>query len=282
MPDPITVSAIASVAGTLSNSIAIATFIKAIKNTPTDVKTCFALTRRVSTDLEHLLSLRSQHVKYLDRNPFAANRLEGIISDAREAIRDISIVLEGCRKEIYEGECIPVKKRIGWVLGDGAAFERRRGNLQQVHGVVVAEMGWLRGMGSGREEEGKGDGRVDMEFENLELLCGGRRREGRQISCSREERKVEKVEAEVSDFGGDVDAEELDFGGDVEVESPVVKKKIVRKPVAISSGSFKKVIEHEDIEDEDPEVAFYKDLRRQEEERHKRIAEKKRLRLRNI
>ncbi|KAJ8071468.1 hypothetical protein OCU04_001788 [Sclerotinia nivalis] len=261
MPDPFTVTAIASVAGTLSNSIAIANFIKDIKNTPTDVKTCFALTHRVSTDLDHLLLLKSQHSKYISQNPFASKRLDGIISDARESILDICRLLEGCRKEVYEGGHIPVKKRINWVLGDGAAFERRRGNLQQQHVAVLAEIGWLRSLQVGREVERM----EEMEFENVELLSKGRR-ERSGVSVSRAGKRFDKI-----------GVEELDIGGDVEVGSPVVKNKIVRKPVAVSSESHEEVIEYEDIEDEDPEVAFFKDLRRQEEERERRIAGRRKL-----
>lgn len=175
---------------------------------------------------------------------------------------DICRLLEGCRKEVYKGEVIPVKKRIGWVLGDGAAFERRRGNLQQQHVAVLAEIGWLRGLQVGRDVER----RVEMEFENVELLSAGRRRE-----------KNGRIEESARKYVEKVQVEELDVGGDVEVESPIMKEKIVRKPVAISRESPRKAERNEDVEDEDAELAFYKDLRRQEEERQKRIAGRRKL-----
>lgn len=59
------------------------------------------------------------------------------------------------------------------MLGDSAAFERTRGNLQQHHNAVLAEISWLRGMRVEREAEM----RVDIEVENVELL-GGRQKMG--------------------------------------------------------------------------------------------------------
>ncbi|KAF7886966.1 uncharacterized protein EAF02_003613 [Botrytis sinoallii] len=270
MPDPITVSTIASVAGALSHSISIAAFVKDIKNTPADVKTCFSLTERVSTDLEHLILLRSQHSKYLSRSPFASKRLDGIINDVRESILDICRLLEGCRKEVYEGEHIPVKKRLQWVLGDGSAFERRRGNLQQQHIALLAEIGWLRGL-----EVGKGTG--NLEFENVELLSAGRR-ERKSSSVSQTGNRYEGIDLRQPSKGVEVEVEELDFGGDIEPDSPVAKENIARKPVAIPSESRQEFSKYEESDDEDPELAFYRDLRRQEEERHKRMAGRKKLR----
>ncbi|ATZ51620.1 hypothetical protein BCIN_07g02250 [Botrytis cinerea B05.10] len=270
MPDPITVSAAASVASALSNSIAIASFVKDIKNTPADVKTCFSLTERVSTDLDHLILLRAQHHKYLSRSPFASKRLDGIVNDVRESILDICRLLEGCRKEVYEGGHIPVKKRLQWVLGDGAAFERRRGNLQQQHTALLAEIGWLRGL-----EVGKGT--ENLEFENVDLLSAGRR-ERKSSTVSRTGKQYEDIEVRQPNKGVEVDVEELDFGGDVEPDSPVTKEKIVRKPVAMPIESRQEVSKYEESDDEDPELAFYRDLRRQEEERRKRMAGRKKLR----
>ncbi|KAF7956625.1 hypothetical protein EAE96_003959 [Botrytis aclada] len=272
MPDPITVGAVASVAGTLSRSITLAIFVKDIKNAPADVQTCFSLTQRVSTDLEHLKTLRSRHSKYLSRNIFDSKRLDGIIIDVEKSIRDICSILEGCRKEVYGGEHIPVKKRLQWVLGDSAAFERRRGNLQQQHIALLSEITWLRGLGVGEETE-------NLEFENVELLSAGRR-ERKSNSVSQTGNRYEGTELKQSNKSVDVkvDVEELDFGGDIEPDSPVAREHIARKPVAISSDSRQEVSRYEESDDEDPELAFYRDLRRQEEERRRRMAGRKHLR----
>ncbi|APA05635.1 predicted protein [Sclerotinia sclerotiorum 1980 UF-70] len=107
---------------------------------------------------------------------------------------------------------------------------------------------------------------VEMEFENVELLRKGRRKERSEVSISKAGKHFDK-------FG----VEELDIGGGLEVESPVVKNKIVRKPVDISTESPKEIGEHKGLEDEDAEVAFYKYSTRQEEERQKRITGKRKL-----
>ncbi|TEY74750.1 hypothetical protein BOTCAL_0070g00170 [Botryotinia calthae] len=270
MPEPITISAAASVASALSSSIAITSFVKSIKNTPADVKTCFSLTERVHTDLEHLILLRSQRHKYLSRNPFDSKRLDGIIKDVGESIFDICKLLEGCRKEVYEGEHIPVKKKMQWVLGDGAAFERRRGNLQQQHIALLAEIAWLRGLDVGKGTE-------NLEFENVDLLSAGRR-ERKSSTVSRTGKQYEDIEVRQPSKAVEVEVEELDFGGDVDPDSPVAKEKTIRKPVAMPIESRQEVSKYEESDDEDPELAFYRDLRRQEEERRKRMAGRKKLR----
>ncbi|KAF5874552.1 uncharacterized protein Bfra_004563 [Botrytis fragariae] len=250
MPDPITVGAVASVAGALTRSIALAIFVKDIKNAPADVKTCFSLTERVSTDLDHLIVLRSLHSKYLSRRPFASKRLDGIIKDAGQSITDICGLLEGCRKEVYPDKHIPIKNKLQWVLGDGAAFERRRGNLQQQHIALLAEIGWLRGLEVGEETE-------NLEFENVDLLSAGRR-ERKSSSVSQTRNRYEGIDLKRPSKSVEVkvEVEELDFGGDIEPDSPVTKEYVARNPETISSEGRREVSRHEESDDEDPELAF--------------------------
>src|SRR5450432_2570600 len=137
MPEPATTTAIVStVASTINSSLNIARFISDIKNTPTDVKTCFDLTRRIEEDLSTLINLRSRHEKYLLTVPDTLKRIDRIIHCTREGILDVCRLLEGCREEVYEGHMIPLSRKMKWVLGDSVAFSRRTTNLQQQHAAV--------------------------------------------------------------------------------------------------------------------------------------------------
>ena len=168
MPEPISIATtiLSGVGSTAATTLKLANFFKDIKNTPTDIKTCFDLTNRVRLDLQHLISLRGKHVKYLATVPDIATHVDSIIHSTSESVEDASKLLEACRKEIYEENIIPYNRKVQWVLGDSAAFARRTSNLQQQHVATILEITHLR--------------QVDMlkpleiiattTFENLELL----------------------------------------------------------------------------------------------------------------
>ncbi|KAM3065653.1 hypothetical protein ACMFMG_011360 [Clarireedia jacksonii] len=285
MADP--TSLISGVAGTLSSSISIVSFINDVKNAPGDVETCFALIQRVSTDLEHLILLRNQNHKFLREDPTSTTRIGGIISSARNSILDICQVLEGCRKEIYQDQRIPLRQKMHWVLGDSAAFTRRSLNLQQQHAAINTEITFLRQVQVLKPLERT----VTMTFENIHLLSM-RERRGKE-----KDRGVASA-AGVSDGTFSPVAERI-----VETignEGCKEKKKVValaptlsqhhsvpRKP--LQTQNQKPIVEgNEDSagvedpgnineSDDDLEAEFYRDLRRQEEERHKRLAARKAL-----
>jgi hypothetical protein len=167
MPEPATTTAIVStVASTINSSLNIARFISDIKNTPTDVKTCFDLTRRIEEDLSTLINLRPRHEKYLLTVPETLKRIDRIIHGTKEGILDVCRLLEGCREEVYEGHTIPLSRKMKWVLGDSVAFSRRTTNLQQQHAAVNVEILSLRQMDMLKPLE-----RIaTTTFENLELL----------------------------------------------------------------------------------------------------------------
>jgi hypothetical protein len=172
MPDPTGI--VPPVAAAITASLTIATFIKDIKNTPADVKACFDLTSRVDEDLQYLISLRKTHEKYLSTVSDTANRQDRMIHATGKSILDICRLLEGCRKELYEGNTIPLSSRMKWVLGDSGAFLRRTSNLQQQHAAINAEIAYLRQLDMLKPLEMI----ATTTFENLELLSMGRKKRG--------------------------------------------------------------------------------------------------------
>ncbi|KAF8852563.1 hypothetical protein BDZ45DRAFT_730080 [Acephala macrosclerotiorum] len=191
-------SVFSNVASTIVSSLHLATFVKDLKNTPLDVKTCIALTTLISTDLQYLIKLRSlpSNITYLSQNPDLAARIDNIIISTQEAILDVCRLLEGCRQDVYEGGNVPLKERMRWVLGDSMAFKRREGNLQGVHRAALSEVGFLRM----RESAGETVSKVIecVSFENLELLeMKHRRREKTTTKAEVVEVKVEEEEKTV-------------------------------------------------------------------------------------
>ncbi|PQE10368.1 hypothetical protein CJF32_00000913 [Rutstroemia sp. NJR-2017a WRK4] len=311
MGDP--ASMIGGVAGTISSSISLISFINNIKNTPTDVKTCFALTHRVNTDLEHLILLRNQHHKYLREDPTSASRIDGIVSSAKISILDICQVLEGCRKEIYEDGSIPLRRKMSWVLGDSAAFTRRSLNLQQQHAAINTEIMFLRQLSVLKPLERT----VTTTFENVHLLSmreRRRRERGGSVAgsggsgalsptaesfvsidtnsvvenCKDNERIVEVVPPLPQLQEGDGPRVQ-EFSSRAKspsyaqmMKSNAIKRKALRnlseRPVEEeenrSAVEERERVDEEENED-DLEAEYYRDLRRQEEERRKRLAAKK-------
>lgn len=156
-------------------------FVKDLKNTPTDVKTCSALTTLIAGDLKYLMSLRKKacNINYLSKNQDLAQRIDNIIKITQEGILDVGRLLEGCRRDIYKNGKVPVKARMQWVLGDSKAFAIREGNLQGVHRAVLNEIQFLR-MRETTDEVVRGV--VEHEsFENLELLEMSYRRTHKKV-----------------------------------------------------------------------------------------------------
>jgi hypothetical protein len=159
-------SLVSNVTSSISSSLTIAKFVSDLKNTPTDVKTCFDLTARIDTDLQYLISLRSKHEKYFLTVPDNLDRLDHVIYSARQSLLDICMLLEGCRKEIYERGKIPFSSKMRWVLGDSGAFTRRTVNLQQQHAAMNVEIAFLRQIDLLKPLERM----ATTTFENVELL----------------------------------------------------------------------------------------------------------------
>jgi hypothetical protein len=141
MPEP-AIAVIASLASAINASVTFAKFVYEIKNTPTDVKTCLDLVRRVDEDIQYVISLRQTHLKHLSSNPDKLKRLDSIIASANQSILDVGRLLEGCRREAHGGQ-VPMKGRMKWVMGDSTAFARRTANLQQQHAAINVEIGFL-------------------------------------------------------------------------------------------------------------------------------------------
>ncbi|CZR58702.1 uncharacterized protein PAC_08594 [Phialocephala subalpina] len=301
-------SVFSNVASTIVSSLQLATFVKDVKNTPLDVKTCIALTTLISTDVQYLIKLRSSpsNITYLSQNPDLAARIDNIIISTHQAILDVCRLLEGCRQEVYEGGNVPLRERMRWVLGDSMAFKRREGNLQGVHRAVLSEVGFLRM----RESAGETVSKVIecVSFENLELLeMNHRRRDKRAtkaevVEVKMDEEPEKQTEAErgqvllIPDvvMTGAASPLVLDTSERPEIrQTPSVTSVRHENPHARfeleassprdtrSESSVASWVRNESVsvheqevvdEDEDPEAAFYRDLKRQEDERQRRLA----------
>ena len=197
MMDPAGV--VTNITSTVSSSLTILKFISDLKNTPTDVKVCFDLTTRIDTDLQYLLTLRTQHLPYLLAEPLVLARADQIILFARDSILDVCRLLEGVRQNVYEGGKLPLRSKMRWVLSDSGAFTRRTGNLQQQHAAVNGEIAFLRQ----RDLLQPLQRIATTTFENVELLSMVRRKKSGSLLSMR------SVSGESRHLGKEKDSLEL-------------------------------------------------------------------------
>jgi hypothetical protein len=234
--------------------------------------------------------------------PDTLKRLDRIIHATKESILDVCRLLEGCRKEVYEGNTIPLGSKMKWVLGDSVAFARRTSNLQQQHAALNVEIVNLSHMDMLKPLE-----RIaTTTFENVELLSMERKKTQKRDS------RLDKGEFTILDMsvinrfedcqsrGSDtyvLDVGQfLPFGlGISPMASPTGLPLYLQQPVhndyrcvsnnarpSIPTASEFNMEEGESTEveengDDDAESAFYRDLRQQEEERQRRLAARRRI-----
>jgi hypothetical protein len=296
MPEPITLGVLSGLASATSGIVTSFKFVYDLKNTPVDVKTCLDLVRRVDEDIQYAISLRGKNLKLLSDSPIELDRLDRIVAAASESILDVGRLLEGCRREAHGGK-VPIKGRMKWVLGDSTAFSRRTGNLQQQHAAINVEIAYLRQMEALKPLR---DLSNNTTFENADLMSmGSRRRSSSRLSAYEDGNLILVLVSTSSRLMGNLDTlpppEYDEFSPQLPERTPsrneeafhealtdIDRKRppfeVVREvPSASTPRGWQSSGEeyHEEVfgyesEDEDPEAAFFKDLRMQEEERNQR------------
>jgi hypothetical protein len=259
--------------------------------------------------LQTLTNLRARHEKYLLTVPETLKRLDDIIYATKDSILDVCRLLEGCREEVYEGNTIPLGSKMKWVLGDSVAFTRRTANLQQQHAAINVEIMSLRQIDMLKPLE-----RIaTTTFENLELLSmerkGPKKRDSTQskrdkgkytwiygvsttVLGSTEDYEDRGADSNVLDvgqsppFGLGISQILSNAGPPLSIQQPV--QKVYGNSFNSSHASIPTASEVrmkggegtddvEEIGEEDEEGAFYRDLRRQEEDRQRRLAARRRM-----
>ena len=69
--------------------------------------------------------------------------MDDIITSASVSLTSIGALCERLNADAHSGK-VPYKKRLRWVLGDSASFDRRTRDLQAQHSAIQQEISWLR------------------------------------------------------------------------------------------------------------------------------------------
>jgi hypothetical protein len=149
---------------------------------PGQVQSCLELVRTCDHDLQHLIQLRTEHAKLLERRLGAINRIDSIIKAARKGLNYVCKLVESCRPEAHEGK-MPLKNRLRWALVDSREFQHQEPVISRYHAAILAELTFVRQLavmassgrqGKSREMERKKQfglvAKPSQVFENLLLL----------------------------------------------------------------------------------------------------------------
>lgn len=137
------ISLLSNVSGSVTAIVTLSNLILGLHNCPEEVKTCFSLVHLVNADIQHAVKLRTKHRDILAQRPVDAKRMDDIITSASVSLTSIGALCERLNADAHSGK-VPYKKRLRWVLGDSASFDRRTRDLQAQHSAIQQEISWLR------------------------------------------------------------------------------------------------------------------------------------------
>lgn len=108
-----------------------------------EVRRSLELVRTCDRDLQHLISLRDEHLDILERKPIELERINLIIEDAHKGLLEVGRIVEKCRPEANRGK-LPFARRGRWVLFDSKQFNSQVPVINGHHQAVLTEITFLR------------------------------------------------------------------------------------------------------------------------------------------
>jgi hypothetical protein len=141
MIEPFTV--LSGLSGSITAAINVSNLVLGLRNCPEEVKTCFSLVNLVNADIQHAVKLRTMHRDLLAQRPVDAKRMDDVITSASVSLTSLGALCERLNADAHGGK-VPYAKRMRWVLGDSASFDRRTRDLQAQHSAIQQEIAWLR------------------------------------------------------------------------------------------------------------------------------------------
>ncbi|RGP79355.1 hypothetical protein FLONG3_2510 [Fusarium longipes] len=107
------------------------------------VRRSLELIRTCDRDLQHLITLREEHLDILERKPVELVRINSIIEDAHTGLLDIARIIEKCRPEACRGK-MSFSRRLLWVQFDEMEFQSMVPVVNGQHQSVLTEIQFLR------------------------------------------------------------------------------------------------------------------------------------------
>ncbi|KAJ4136578.1 hypothetical protein NW768_004195 [Fusarium equiseti] len=131
-------------AGSLTNvTYHIITLLIECRQATDQVRRSLELIRTCDRDLQHLITLREEHLDILERKPIELVRVNSIIEDAHIGLLDVGRIIEKCRPEAHRGK-MPYFRRGMWVMFDAEEFNSQVPVINGHHQSVLTEIQFLR------------------------------------------------------------------------------------------------------------------------------------------
>ncbi|SCB64661.1 unnamed protein product [Fusarium graminearum] len=116
------------------------------KQASDEVRRSLELVRTCDRDLQHLISLREEHLDILERKPIELVRVNSIIEDAHNGLLEVGRIVEKCRPEAQK-KGLPFCRRGLWVMFDAEEFNSQVPVVNSHHQSVLTEIQFLRLIG---------------------------------------------------------------------------------------------------------------------------------------
>ncbi|KAF5239902.1 hypothetical protein FAUST_4671 [Fusarium austroamericanum] len=110
------------------------------------VRRSLELVRTCDRDLQHLISLREEHLDMLERKPIELVRVNSIIEDTHNGLLEVGRIVEKCRPEAQK-KGLPFFRRSLWVMFDAEQFNSQVPVVNSHHQSVLTEIQFLRLIG---------------------------------------------------------------------------------------------------------------------------------------
>ena len=144
---------------------------------PNDIRRSLELVRTCDSDLQHLIELRNDCLRLLQRRPKVLQRVHTIIESAQKGLQEVCEIVERCRPESDRGTRTTFSKRMAWVLVESSEFKSQEPIVSRHHAAVLAELNFLRQIAlmapvaeQEKREEKKGIVKEAAVFDNVALL----------------------------------------------------------------------------------------------------------------
>ena len=110
---------------------------------PHAIRNCLILVHTCYGDLATLIDLRNEYLELLQSQPQILERMNRIISEARQALQEVCVLVEKCRPEAHGGKT-PILSRLNWMFVDSSLFKQKEPIISRQHSAVIAELSFLR------------------------------------------------------------------------------------------------------------------------------------------
>ena len=146
MADPITFST-ATIFSAITTTFKLVEFCVALKEVSSESRVFLSLIERVRKDLREALRERHEKSAALQAMPGKRAWIDDTITDVKQILNDIGLLIENARVDVDKGKSITLKHRFEWVLSNHQKFVTREMSLSTCHSSLLSAISAMHTLG---------------------------------------------------------------------------------------------------------------------------------------